>query len=88
MSRPDNKNRGAVWKNDEKQSDRHPDFRGSLDIEGMQYWIDAWKRKPGANPKAPALSFSIKRKEPRQPGRAGSYRRDMDDDIPFAPELR
>ena len=62
----DNRNRGAIWKNDDKELDTHPDFRGSLDVEGVAYWVSAWKRKEGANPKAPALSFSIRKKEERE----------------------
>jgi len=62
----DETNRGAIWKNDKKLSDRHPDFTGSLDVEGTDYWVSAWLRKPDANPKAPALSFSIKPKDEQQ----------------------
>ena len=59
----DNTNRGSIWKNDKKQTENHPDFTGSLDVDGVEYWVSAWKRKEGANPKAPPLSFSIKRKD-------------------------
>ena len=59
----DNTNRGAIWKNDDKQGDTHPDFKGSLNVNGTEFWVSAWKRKADANPKAPALSFSIKPKE-------------------------
>lgn len=66
MSNYDNTNRGSIWKNDDKQDDRHPDFKGTLNVDGVDYWVSAWKRKEGANPKSPALSFSIKRKEQQQ----------------------
>ena len=59
----DNTNRGSVWVNDKKLTDKHPDLNGSLDVDGVEYWVSAWKRKEGANPKAPVLSFSIKRKD-------------------------
>lgn len=59
----DNTNRGQVWRNEKKQTDNHPDFTGSLDVNGTEYYVSAWKRKSDANPKAPALSFSIKLKE-------------------------
>ena len=86
----DNTNRGAIWKNEEKSEDTHPDFKGSLNVEGVEYFFDAWKRKPDANPKAPALSFRVKRKD-KQPdaqigndhtqiGNAGGF---DDDSIPF-----
>lgn len=82
MSDYDNTNRGSIWPNDKKETDRHPDFTGSLNVEGTEYWVSAWKRKPDANPKAPSLSFSVKAKEEQQPkaAPAGDF---VDDDIPF-----
>ena len=88
MSQPyDNTNRGGIWKNDRKETEKHPDFSGHLDVEGVDYWVSGWKRAPDANPKAPALSISIKRKDaqpeatPQQPeSQQDSF---ADDDIPF-----
>jgi hypothetical protein len=59
----DNNNRGSIWKNDKKESDKHPDFTGSAMINGVDMWVSAWKRKEGANAKAPALSFTFKAKD-------------------------
>lgn len=64
----DNTNRGQIWGNDQKQTDTQPDFKGSINVEGKEYWISAWKRKPDANPKAPALSFSVQPKDGQQSG--------------------
>ena len=71
----DNTNRGSIWKNDRKEKETQPDFTGSLNVEGVEYFFDAWKRKQDANPKAPALTFSIKRKDkqPDQPSRQPSH---------------
>lgn len=68
MADYDNNNRGSIWKNEKKDKDTHPDFTGSLNVDGVEYWVSAWKRKDGASPKAPALSFSIKPKD-EQPQR-------------------
>ena len=85
----DNTNRGSIWGNDKKETEKHPDFTGSLNVDGVDYWVSAWKRKPDANPKAPALSFSIKRKDDMpvkaaqndvQAAGGGDF-----DAIPFAP---
>jgi hypothetical protein len=91
MTEYDNTNRGSIWKNDKKEKDTHPDFTGSLNVDGREFWVSAWKRKEGASPKAPALSFSVKPKdEPHerrpveQPGRGKA----MDDEIPFNLEWR
>lgn len=83
----DNTNRGQIWKNDKKETEKHPDFTGSLNVEGKEYWVNGWKRKEGANEKAPALSFSIKLKEDKQadkPAKKDSGTPlDMDSDVPF-----
>ena len=86
MSDFDTTNRGSIWQNENKKTENHPDFTGTLNVEGREYWVSAWKRKPGANPKSPALAFSVKAKEPvihadaviTQPGPDT-----LNDDIPF-----
>jgi hypothetical protein len=91
MTQYDNNNRGSIWKNEKKEKDTHPDFTGSLNVNGVEYWVSAWKRKEGAAPKAPALSFSVKPKEEQQPApkkpdpisSGRSLKADMDDEIPF-----
>ena len=67
MTQYDNTNRGSIWPNDKKETENHPDFTGSLNVEGKEYWVSGWKRKPDANPKAPSLSFSVKAKEQQAP---------------------
>jgi hypothetical protein len=91
----DNTNRGSIWKNDKKETDNHPDFTGSLNVDGVDYWLSGWKRKPDASDKAPALSFTVKAKEEsgsaaKKPNsttssKAGSSNNfdDFEDDIPF-----
>lgn len=87
MSEHNNENRGAIWKNPKKTTDKHPDFTGSLNVDGVEFWVSAWKRKEGASEKSPALSFQIQPKDvdqrsaPEQRNR-GSVA-DMDSDIPF-----
>lgn len=80
----DNKNRGAIWKNQKKETDQHPDFKGDLNIEGVIYNVSAWKRKADADPNAPALSFSVKKKEmPDHVKKAAAVAPFADDDLPF-----
>ena len=90
MSDYDNTNRGAIWKNEKKEQDTHPDFTGALNVEGVEYFFDAWKRKADASERAPALSFKVKRRDkqpdgvrqPDDPG-AQSNDHDLEDSIPF-----
>lgn len=96
MTDYDNTNRGSIWKNDKKEKDTHPDFTGSLNVGGVEYWVSAWKRREGASDKAPALTFSVKPKEEQQSisqramprGPAKGHGASMDDEIPFLPEFR
>lgn len=86
MSQYDDTNRGQIWGNDRKEKPTHPDFKGTLNVDGVEYWVSAWKRKEGANPKAPALTFSVQPKEqqaPRDSGGGDTQPDDLDDDIPF-----
>lgn len=85
MAEYDNTNRGAIWKNDDQVEDWHPDFRGTLNVEGVEYFFDAWKRKPDASPKAPALSFRVKRKDkqPAQQEKPAELPQEFDSEIPF-----
>ena len=90
----DNTNRWTLNRNDRKQQDNHPDYKGSINVDGVDYWLDGWI-KDGANGKF--ISGSIKPKEARNGARNGpSYalpadptgRRDgsfeqYDDDPPF-----
>lgn len=59
MSNYGNDNRGAVWRNEKKVTDKHPDFTGKATIAGVDYYVSAWRRGPDDNPKAPALRFSV-----------------------------
>lgn len=85
----DNTNRGSIWKNERKTKDTHPDFTGTLNVEGREYFFDAWKRKEGAPAKAPALSFKIKPKDEQPTGSPDRFAKpkgaemDLDDSIPF-----
>lgn len=81
-------NRGAIWKNERKETENHPDFTGSLNVDGKDYWVSAWKRKEGASDRAPALSFTVKPKDgqamPKETRQEPRRRDALDDpEIPF-----
>jgi hypothetical protein len=60
MAEYDNTNRGVLFINDRKQSDKHPDHKGSINVGGKEYWLSAWN-KTGA--KGDFISLSIELKE-------------------------
>ena len=83
----DNTNRGGIWKNDRKETDSHPDFTGNINVEGVDYFLNGWRRKEGANPKSAAMSFSVKRKDKQGAGKPiqdkPATADDFPDDTPF-----
>lgn len=81
-------NTGSLFKNEKRTSDTHPNATGSVLIDGVAYFCDAWTND-GPGGKYQSLKF--KRKD-KQPGAApsGAVTRahppalaDMDSDIPF-----
>lgn len=82
----DNSNRGAIWGNKKKATENHPDYTGEINVNGVDYWLSGWKRKEGASPSSPAMSFSVRAKEDQQiqqstaPAPAGV---DDDENLPF-----
>ena len=89
MAEYDPTNRGAIWPNDRMRDGKQdPEFTGSLNVEGVEYWFNAWKRKPDAKQGSPSLSFAINRKDTnKSPNPAPTQvaaQDDFDDDIPFS----
>lgn len=66
MSDYDNTNRGVLFVNDRKEpGSNKPDRTGSLNVDGVEYFLDGWIKKSAAG--VPFLSVSVKRKD-KQPG--------------------
>ncbi len=87
----DNTDRGALFKNDRKESDKHPDYKGALNVGGIDYEIAAWLKTSNAGKKYMSLSVKPKGERDERPAPArqaprggGSAVDDLDDDIPFA----
>ncbi len=83
MTDYDNTNRGALFKNDRKESENHPDYTGQINVGGVEFWLSAWikKSKAGKN----FMSLSVKLKEERAAPTASkpSAQPEFNDDIPF-----
>ena len=65
-------NTGAVFKNDKKTTENHPDGTGSALIEGVEYWVSMWLKK-GAKGDFRSLAFTRKDEKLKKP----------DEEIPF-----
>lgn len=63
MTEYDNTNSGALFKNDDKD-EAHPnwaDYQGSINVEGVDYWISAWLKKSKKG--QPFMSLSVRSKD-------------------------
>jgi hypothetical protein len=78
----DNTNTGVLFKNDKEGNPNWPDYKGSININGQEFWLSAWikERKDGGGK---FMSMKAKPKD-AQPARQPSGRLDdMQDDVPF-----
>jgi uncharacterized protein (DUF736 family) len=81
----DNSNRGAIFKNEDKQQDNHPDYKGSLNVNGVDLWVSGWLKTSEKTGKK-FMSLSVKPKEDKPVKKAskpsGGFD-DFDDSAPF-----
>jgi len=56
----DNNLSGALFKNDKKETEKHPDYKGSCEIEGTEYWVSSWLNESKNGRKYLSLKFSPK----------------------------
>lgn len=69
-------NSGTIAKNARKTADNHPDITGSINVAGVDYWINGWLKKNSRDGSS-FYSLSVKPKEQHQeqaaPSRQTSY---------------
>lgn len=83
MSQYDNNLTGVLFKNDKGDNEKRPDYKGSAEIEGVQYWVSAWIRDTA---KGKCLSMKYERKEQQTapaPQHPAPQQSAIDDGIPF-----
>jgi hypothetical protein len=79
-------NSGSLFKNDRKETDSHPDYKGSALIGGVEHWLDAWINTAKDGSKYMALKMKPKDARTSQPEvhtGGSSFSADLDDDVPF-----
>jgi hypothetical protein len=84
----DNTNSGILARNKRKEKDSHPEYTGSVNVDGVEYWLSAWVKegKPGSKLDGQKyFSLALSRKDAPQtsstakPGPGKEFL----DDLPF-----
>ena len=79
---------GSLFKNDKRETDSHPNAKGSALIDGVSYWMDAWTNEAKDGSKYQSLKFKRKDVQSAQgsqgaPIQRAPYDDDQDDSVPF-----
>lgn len=75
-------NTGAIFKNEKKTEQKHPDYRGRINANGKEMDIALWLKESAKGVKY----FSVSLTEPYQPAEQSSpvsNNNEEDDDLPF-----
>lgn len=89
MPEYDNTNTGAIFRNDKKSADQHPDYTGYLDVDGVPHYIDCWLReKKDGSGKFWSVRIKPKGQAAPQKPKPAAKPANTDDDLPFAPHHR
>jgi uncharacterized protein (DUF736 family) len=82
-------NSGALFKNDRKEKDTHPDYRGTCMVNGVEMAMSAWLRTSKNGTKYMSFSFSEPYRKEQDQRSAQQAARDFGgfddggDEIPF-----
>ena len=78
----ENDNSGALFKNDRKEQEKQPDYKGSLTVNGAEYWISAWLNESKSGQKYMGLKVNLKEQQ-QAPAAPKNDAVEFDDDVPF-----
>ena len=83
-------NSGSLFKNDRKEKETHPDYKGSCMVGGVEMWMSAWLKTSGNGTKFMSFSFQPKeqqqapvRQAPARQAPAATFDADFDENLPF-----
>jgi len=82
MSQYDNNLTGVLFMNDRKETEKHPDRKGTCEIEGVEYWVSGWDRQTKRGDTI-SLKFEPKKKAAAIVAVPPQNDADFNDDIPW-----
>ena len=62
-------NSGALFVNDKKSHEKQPDFTGTINVGGLDFYISAWKKQGASGVKFMSLAVTEKQERQEQPQR-------------------
>jgi hypothetical protein len=63
-------NRGSLFVNEKKETDKHPDLTGTINVNGVLHFFKAWAVQPEEGKKLPVFNVKIGDKCTNQPAGA------------------
>jgi uncharacterized protein (DUF736 family) len=82
MTEFNNTDRGVLYRNQNKTSDNHPDYSGSVNVAGADFWLSGWLKESKKDGKK-FFSLSVRPKEDTKPVNKPVVAADPDEEIPF-----
>ena len=82
----DNTNSGVAFKNKERRNDKDPDLRGTINVDGTDYWLSVWKNTHEEHGVYLKLAVNVKEEKPwpsPTQKKAPTKEADFDDDLNF-----
>jgi uncharacterized protein (DUF736 family) len=79
----DNTNRGSLFKNDRKDDAKFPDYKGSINVDGTDYWLSAWIKVSKDGAKFMSLSVKNKNADASLQPKKKVKQEEFEDDVPF-----
>jgi len=78
----DNTNTGILSRNTKRRSEKSSEFSGNINVEGVEYWLDAWVKERKADG-SKFFSLALKRKDGQQAKSNAPLSEQLSDEIPF-----
>lgn len=73
---------GVLFQNEQKETEQHPDYRGSIRINGQDYWLSGWKKRSKDGTKT-YLSLSARPKLAKDVKGAVAHKERDEGPLPF-----
>lgn len=92
MSEYDNTDRGVLFRNEQKKSDKHPDYSGSINLADGEHFLDGWLNRSKGGKAYLSLKIGKLKGQPREGGQQARQQDDWgaggdpwQDEVPFRP---